>query len=107
MTQQASTSHSGHGSVGPVIGVLIVIAVLGALAVMVGRLCSGRPIMGHAHFDFESWVETKCASCIDGRVDPTPPRVVLVPQTTPAGGQEEMTREEIKEEIGQHIQHES
>lgn len=74
VTQQAYTSQSGHGSIGPVIGVLAVITILGAIAVMIGRLCSGRRIMGHGQYDFEGWVEAKCGSCIDGRVDPpTPP----------------------------------
>lgn len=74
MTQQAYTAHSGHGTVGPFIGVLAVIAILGAIAVVIGRLCSGRGIMGHGHYDFESWIETKCSSCIDGRVETPMPR---------------------------------
>lgn len=107
MTQQAYTSHSGHGSVGSVIGVLAVIAILGALAVMVGRLCSGRRIMGRGQYDFETWVEAKCATCLDGRVDPTPPRVVPLPEAVPAGGQTETASEERKEEeIAQHNPHE-
>ncbi|KAL2477227.1 uncharacterized protein Fot_46241 [Forsythia ovata] len=74
MAQQAAyTAHSGHGSVGPVIGVLAVITILGALSVMIGRLCSGRRIMGHQGYDFERWVETKCSSCIDGSFNPHPP----------------------------------
>ncbi|GFQ04738.1 hypothetical protein PHJA_002617800 [Phtheirospermum japonicum] len=77
MAQQAYRAHPGHGSVGPVIGVLAVITILGAIAVMIGRLCSGRGIRGHGKYDFEGWVETKCASCIDGRVDPPPLRVVV------------------------------
>lgn len=79
-TEQAYSAHTGHGSVGPVIGVLAVITILGAIAVMVGRLCSGRGIFGHGpRYDFESWVETKCSSCVDGRVDsPAPRRVVVV-----------------------------
>ncbi|XP_052621793.1 uncharacterized protein LOC111895733 [Lactuca sativa] len=76
--EQAYKSHSGHGSVGPVIGVLAVIMVLGAVAVMIGRLCSGRRIMGHGQYDFEGWVETKCSTCIDGRLGP-PPRREPVP----------------------------
>ncbi|KAL7002778.1 hypothetical protein U1Q18_003935 [Sarracenia purpurea var. burkii] len=72
--QQVYTVRSGHGSIGPVIGVLAVITILGAIAVMIGRLCSGRRIMGHGQYDFEGWVEAKCASCIDGRVyHPSPP----------------------------------
>ena len=73
VTQQAYTAHSGHGSVGPVIAVLAVITILGVIAGMIGRLCSGRRIMGHGQYDFESWVETKCSSCLDGRVGPPPP----------------------------------
>ncbi|XP_057495438.1 uncharacterized protein LOC130780468 [Actinidia eriantha] len=81
VTQQAYTTHSGHGSIGPVIGVLAVITILGAIAVMIGRLCSGRRILGHGHYNFEGWVENKCGSCIDGRVDP-PPRPPPLPAAT-------------------------
>ena len=66
------THYSRHGSVGPVIAVLAVIAILGTLAAIVGRLCSGRRIMGHGQYDIESWLEEKCSSCIDGRVNPPP-----------------------------------
>ncbi|XP_074556818.1 uncharacterized protein LOC141812705 [Curcuma longa] len=66
-------SHGG-GSVGPVIAVLAVIAVLGVIAGLVGRLCSGRTVMGYGHYDLEGWFERKCASCIDGRLEaPAPP----------------------------------
>ncbi|KAL6514273.1 hypothetical protein OROHE_019260 [Orobanche hederae] len=78
MAQQAYRAHTEHGSVGPVIGVLAMITILGFVAVMIGRLCSGRGIRGHGKYDFEGWVETKCASCIDGRVDPPPPRRVVL-----------------------------
>ncbi|KAL2346377.1 hypothetical protein Fmac_000377 [Flemingia macrophylla] len=61
--------HSPQESVGPVIGVLIVIIVLGIIAVMIGRLCSGRRIMRHGQYDVESWAERKCSSCIDGRIN--------------------------------------
>ncbi|KAF7829734.1 putative transmembrane protein [Senna tora] len=67
----AHESHNGgseHESVGPVVGVLVVIMVLGIIAVMIGRLCSGRQIMGHGQYDIESWAERKCSSCIDGRI---------------------------------------
>ncbi|TXG64387.1 hypothetical protein EZV62_011381 [Acer yangbiense] len=75
VTQQAYTSHSGYGSVGPVIAVLAVITILGVIAAMIGRLCSGRPILGHGgQYDFEGWVERKCSSCIDGQVGPPPIR---------------------------------
>ncbi|KAF3616007.1 hypothetical protein P3S67_019895 [Capsicum chacoense] len=83
MGQQAYSGRPGHGSIGPVIAVLAVIAVLGAIAVMIGRLCSGRRIMGHGQYDFEGWVETKCASCIDGRVDPIPRPVTVTPPPPP------------------------
>ncbi|XP_023537357.1 uncharacterized protein LOC111798443 [Cucurbita pepo subsp. pepo] len=63
------------GSVGPVIGVLVVIIVFAVVAVVVGRLCSGRSIMGYGHFDLERWAEVKCSSCIDGRVSSPSPRV--------------------------------
>ncbi|KVI10775.1 uncharacterized protein LOC112506284 [Cynara cardunculus var. scolymus] len=89
--EQAYKPHSSHGSVGPVIGVLAVIMVMGAVAVMIGRLCSGRRIMGHGQYDFEGWVETKCSTCIDGRLGPPPRRetvpVVLV-ETTNASSSE-------------------
>lgn len=103
MIQQAYTAHSGHGSVGPVIGVLAVIVILGALAVMVGRLCSGRRIMGHGQYDFESWVETKCATCLDGLVDQPRPRMVVAPppEAVPAAAQQETGEVRKDEEIAQ------
>ncbi|KAF3793974.1 hypothetical protein EJ110_NYTH08564 [Nymphaea thermarum] len=67
--QQAYSPRSSSGSIGPVIGVLAVIAVLGVVAAIIGRLCSGRRFIGDRRFDFEGWVERKCASCIDGRID--------------------------------------
>ena len=68
-----ATSYRAHGeSVGPVIAVLAVIAVLGVIAGIVGRLCSGRTIMGYGHYDLEGWFEQKCASCIDGRLEAPP-----------------------------------
>ncbi|KAE9607259.1 hypothetical protein Lalb_Chr09g0328151 [Lupinus albus] len=66
-------THSGHGSVGPVIAVLAVITVLGVIAAMIGRLCSGRRVMGYGDYDIQRWVETKCSSCVDGRIAPSPP----------------------------------
>ncbi|PON38093.1 hypothetical protein PanWU01x14_315310 [Parasponia andersonii] len=68
------SQHVSHGpSVGPVVAVLAVILILGAMAVMVGRLCSGKRIMGYGQFDLESWAETKCSSCIDGRIHANAP----------------------------------
>ncbi|MBA0693425.1 hypothetical protein Goari_003799, partial [Gossypium aridum] len=54
-----------HPSLPPLIGVLLVIIILGIIAGMIGRLCTGRKIMGLGHFDIETWIETKCSSCID------------------------------------------
>ncbi|CAK9150797.1 unnamed protein product [Ilex paraguariensis] len=93
-TQQAYTAHSGHGSVGPVIAVLAVITILvlavitilGAIAIVIGRLCSGRRIMGRGRYDFEGWVETKFSSCLDGRVDPPPPRAAAENSFSGGGG---------------------
>ncbi|KAI0530600.1 hypothetical protein KFK09_000145 [Dendrobium nobile] len=66
-------SKESWGSIGPVIGVLAVIAVLGILAGVIGRLCSGRRILGLGPFDVEGWIERKC-SCIDGGISsPLPP----------------------------------
>ncbi|KAL1811946.1 hypothetical protein ACET3Z_022011 [Daucus carota] len=105
-TQQAYTSHSGHGSVGPVIGVLAIIIILGALAIMVGRLCSGRRIMGHGQYDFESWVETKCATCLDGRVDPVPTRIVIQHPPAPVETGEMERGEERREQESEEHEHE-
>ncbi|OVA10805.1 hypothetical protein BVC80_8611g9 [Macleaya cordata] len=73
LSQQVYTTHSHHGSIGSVIAVLTVITVLGFVAGMIGRLCSGRRVRGLGQYDFESWVERKCSSCIDGRIGPPPP----------------------------------
>ncbi|CAJ1973362.1 unnamed protein product [Sphenostylis stenocarpa] len=67
------TKQSPHESVGPVVGVLVVVIVLGIIAVMIGRLCSGRRIMGHGQLDVESWAERKCSSCIDGKINLSQP----------------------------------
>ncbi|CAL0331343.1 unnamed protein product [Lupinus luteus] len=88
VTHQAYTIHSSHGSVGPVIAVLAVITFLGVIAAMVGRLCSGRRVMGYGDYDIERWVETKCSSCVDGRITPShpPPRPASPPPENNAGG---------------------
>ncbi|KAH0471043.1 hypothetical protein IEQ34_000766 [Dendrobium chrysotoxum] len=65
-------SKDSWGSIGPVIGVLAVIAVLGILAGVIGRLCSGRRILGLGPFDVEGWIGRKC-SCIDGGISSPPP----------------------------------
>ncbi|XP_026446728.1 uncharacterized protein LOC113347313 [Papaver somniferum] len=55
-----------------VIVVLVFITILGVLSVIVGRLCSGKRVIGIGEYDFESWVERKCSTCIDGRIDVAP-----------------------------------
>ncbi|KAK7310874.1 hypothetical protein RJT34_08647 [Clitoria ternatea] len=77
-----SQESSQHGSVGPVVGVMVVIIVLGVIAVMIGRLCSGRRIMGHGQYDVESWAERKCSTCIDGRINLPIPRPSSEPNNT-------------------------
>ncbi|PKU74416.1 uncharacterized protein LOC110097199 [Dendrobium catenatum] len=67
--QPSYASHNGRGSIGPVIAVLAVIAILGIFTGVVGRLCSGRRIVGLGQYDVEGWIERKCASCIDGHID--------------------------------------
>ncbi|KAJ0972187.1 hypothetical protein J5N97_020146 [Dioscorea zingiberensis] len=67
--QEPYRHRTGGGSIGPVIAVLAVIAVLGVIAGVIGRLCSGRRVWGCRQYDFEGWIERKCASCIDGRLD--------------------------------------
>ncbi|XP_038885752.1 uncharacterized protein LOC120076044 [Benincasa hispida] len=98
--QQNYGGHPGSGSVGPVIGVLVVIIVFAVVAVVVGRLCSGRSIMGYGHFDLESWAETKCSSCIDGRISPPPPRVdgCAAAASLPAGTMAARPQQETKQE---------
>lgn len=69
--------HRSYGgtSFGPLIVALAVITVLGALAVFMGRVCFGRrTVFGYGRYDLEAWVETKCASCVDGRMDVAVPR---------------------------------
>ncbi|KAG4391922.1 hypothetical protein GLYMA_04G036500v4 [Glycine max] len=79
------TQQSSHESIGPLIGVLVVVIVLGVIAVMIGRLCSGRRIMGHGQYDVESWAERKCSSCIDGRINLSlPTRVSESSNSVPA-----------------------
>ncbi|XP_018811651.1 uncharacterized protein LOC108984223 [Juglans regia] len=102
-TQEAYTAHSGHGSVGPVIAVLAVITILGVIAGMIGRLCSGGRIMGYGQgqYDFERWAERKCSSCLDGRLDPPPPRypIETAPEEPiPVAEPVETPQDQIKEE---------
>ncbi|KAK4799367.1 hypothetical protein SAY86_024732 [Trapa natans] len=104
VTQQDYTAHSGHGSVGPVIAVLAVITILGVIAGMIGRLCSGKTIMGRGQYDFEGWMERKFSSCIDGHVgapprrppppSPPPPQP---PQQQPPDNQEEVEQSGLEQ----------
>lgn len=101
VAEQAYTAHAGHGSVGPVIAVLAVITMLGVIAGMIGRLCSGRRIMGHGQYDFEGWVERKCSSCLDGNIDPPLPVRPDIPVAEPVvqePAQQQQQQQEIKEE---------
>ncbi|GMH13420.1 hypothetical protein Nepgr_015261 [Nepenthes gracilis] len=101
VTQQAYTAQSGHGAVGPVVAVLAVIAILGVIAAMIGRLCTGRSIMGYGQFDVEGWMERKCSSCLDGHVGhpPRPSRALPVASSANTNGsvRPSIPAEEIKE----------
>ncbi|XP_021647978.1 uncharacterized protein LOC110640794 [Hevea brasiliensis] len=83
IAQENFHTHSTHSSVGPVIAVLAVIMILGLLAVTIGRLCSRRRILGYGQYDIENWAETKCSSCIDGRISPPPRSNVFATSGTP------------------------
>ncbi|KAJ6722478.1 hypothetical protein OIU74_007134 [Salix koriyanagi] len=104
ITPQSFGAHSTHTSIGPFIAVLVVTMLLGVLAVMVGRLCSGRRIMGYGQFDMESWAEGKCSSCIDGRISPPVPRS-SVPATSSSASTPAQTQQETKqgEQSPQHL----
>ncbi|XP_019168948.1 PREDICTED: uncharacterized protein LOC109164857 [Ipomoea nil] len=103
--QQAYMDRPAHGSVGAVIGVLAVIVVLGAVAVIIGRLCSGGSIMGRGHYAFESWFETKCGSCVNGLMIELPERPVAAAAAENGGSggplpasEQEAAPQETKEE---------
>ncbi|KAL8153984.1 hypothetical protein V2J09_011744 [Rumex salicifolius] len=81
------TSSAAHASLGPVIGVVAVVLILCAVAVVIGRLCSGRSIMGYGHYNMETWVESKFSSCVDGTVL-IPPAVASSTVSGGAGGEE-------------------
>ncbi|KAI5563972.1 hypothetical protein POPTR_014G035400v4 [Populus trichocarpa] len=97
VTPQSFNTYSTHASIGPAIAVLVVIMVFGVLAVMVGRLCSGRRIMGYGQYDMESWAEVKCSSCIDGRISPPLSRS-SVPATSSSASTPAQTQQETKQE---------
>ncbi|CAA7019625.1 unnamed protein product [Microthlaspi erraticum] len=69
----SSTSASGHSTIGPFIAVLILVIVLCILASVLGRLCSGKTILGYGDYDMERWAESRCSSCIDGHILPHRP----------------------------------
>jgi hypothetical protein len=84
--QPTVVAHRYHGgtSFGPLIVALAMITLLGALAVLMGRVCFGRrTLFGYGRYDLEAWVETKCASCLDGRMDVALPRPRHVPPPPP------------------------
>ncbi|XVE94829.1 hypothetical protein REPUB_Repub02eG0043400 [Reevesia pubescens] len=90
VNEQPYNSQTSHASIGPVLAVLLVIIILGILAGMIGRLCTGRKIMGYGQYDIESWIETKCSACIDGRIyPPAPPRTNASATSVPASIQQE------------------
>ncbi|XP_054786937.1 uncharacterized protein LOC129293163 [Prosopis cineraria] len=108
LSQQTYPTRSPHGSVGPVIAVLAVITVLGVIAGMIGRLCSGRRVMGVGEYDMESWVETKCSSCVDGRIPSPPPRRPSQPAAEDVGTpEEEAAVQEAREDEEQEAQAET
>eukprot|EP00250_Pteridium_aquilinum_P034001 c6833_g1_i1 orf=2-583(-) len=81
MPDKATLHGNGHysnGSMGTLFVVLVVIVVLGLLAGLLARLCNGRHRAGNLDYDFEGWVEKKCASCIDGSIS-----TVVSPPTMP------------------------
>ena len=98
VTQQPYNSHTSHASIGPVIAVLLVIIILGILAVMIGRLCTGRKIMGYGQYDTESWVETKCFSCIDGRIYSPPPTRANASGSSVSASIQHQSQQESKQE---------
>ncbi|KAH6559463.1 hypothetical protein KP509_1Z007500 [Ceratopteris richardii] len=65
-------SHSGS-TVGTLFIVLAIIMILGIIAGFIGRICAGRHWGGDTQYDFEGWVEKRCASCIDGDIEAPPP----------------------------------
>ncbi|KAK8946891.1 hypothetical protein KSP39_PZI006615 [Platanthera zijinensis] len=84
--QPPYASHIGRGSIGPLIAVLAVITVFGILAGVVGRLCSGRRIVGLGPYDVEGWIERKCSSCIEARIELTTPPPLPPPQRSSDDG---------------------
>ncbi|CAA0372109.1 hypothetical protein AtNW77_Chr2g0245821 [Arabidopsis thaliana] len=69
----SSVSSAGNSTIGPFIAVFIVVTVLCVLASVIGRLCSGKTILGYGDYDMERWAESRCGSCIDGHIIPHRP----------------------------------
>ncbi|KFK32502.1 hypothetical protein AALP_AA6G251000 [Arabis alpina] len=92
-----SGSASDHSTIGPFIAVFIVITVLCVLASVIGRLCSGKTILGYGDYDMERWAESRCASCIDGHIlphrRPSPERHVADPNETHGEKQDSLDHE--------------
>ncbi|KAH7295553.1 hypothetical protein KP509_27G054500 [Ceratopteris richardii] len=59
--------------------VLIIIIILGLMAGVLARICGGRHFAGLGEYDFEGWVEHKCASCLDGSMPPALPAALPPP----------------------------
>ncbi|EOA29063.1 hypothetical protein CARUB_v10025319mg [Capsella rubella] len=84
-TEVPQHSSSGNTTIGPFIAVFIIVIVLCVLASVIGRLCSGKTILGYGDYDMERWAESRCGSCIDGHIiphhrpspSPPPPRQPL------------------------------
>lgn len=61
-----------HASIAPFVCIFVAVVVLGMAAVAVGRVCSGkRKTSGSCYqgkYDMERWAESKCSSCIEGRI---------------------------------------
>ncbi|KAF5739428.1 hypothetical protein HS088_TW12G00634 [Tripterygium wilfordii] len=102
LPEQSYSNHSGHTSIGPVIAVMVIIIILGVLAGMIGRLCSGRRIMGYGDYDIESWAERKFSRCIDGRINPSPPRPQVSATSTPVTMPVQANQEPKSEEQSPH-----
>ncbi|XWS24284.1 hypothetical protein CRYUN_Cryun28dG0087800 [Craigia yunnanensis] len=98
VTQEPYNSHASQASIGPVIAVLLAIIILGILAGMIGRLCTGRKIRGYGQYDIESWIETKCSSCIDGRIYPPPPTRANASGTSVPASIQHQPQQESKQE---------
>ncbi|KAG6605124.1 hypothetical protein SDJN03_02441, partial [Cucurbita argyrosperma subsp. sororia] len=68
MPGQAASSHVGaDGPFGPVIAILVVMVILGTVAGMIGRLFSGRRVVGGGQYDVEARLTTFHRRGLHGR----------------------------------------